>query len=98
MFNRKKIKRLEEENIKLYKEIERLNNKIDDLKTDNEIYKEQIAKLKLELENKYKEYDYAILVNGVEVKLWNKGRFEKRVRGITFNCYECEVPELTITK
>lgn len=98
MFNRKKIKKLEEENIKLYKEIERLKDKIDDLKTDNEIYKEQIAKLKLELENKYKEYDYAILVNGVEVKLWNKGRFEERVRGITFNCYECEVPELTITK
>ena len=56
-------------------------------------------RLKEKIEENYKEYDYAILVNGIEIKLWNQGRFEEKVRGITFNtCGYGELPELEIRK
>ena len=55
---------------------------------------------KKKLEKYLDDYSYAILVgkNDVTPTLWNEGRFEPRVRTITFLAVPGSVPELTIKK
>lgn len=82
--------------------IENLRNQVDDLRDELRNLKETKENAKIE---KYlNNYNYAILVNTNTntIKIWNEGRFEKKVRGVDFTTYSegqmfC-VPRLTIKK
>lgn len=59
-----------------------------------------IREKKKKLEKYLDDYSYAILVGKGDVTphLWNEGRFEPKVRTITFLAVPGSVPELTIKK
>ena len=92
MFNRKykeTIKELNEEKKYL---LERTNDLC-----------ENIVELEKKLEDKeiefYKDYRYAILVKDYnDIKVWNDGRFEKGIRGISLECSVPNLPEIEIRK
>ena len=82
--------------------IENLRNQVDDLRIELKNLKETKEKAKIE---KYlNNYNYAILVNTSTktIKIWNEGRFEKKVKEVEFtNYYEGQmfcIPRLTIKK
>lgn len=76
-------------------QLEKMANEIEGLKS-------QISYLKIEnkakLEQLLKDYDYAILVKDYKTQLWNDGRFEKRVRQLTFESDSLNLPILNIEK
>ena len=82
--------------------IEDLRNQVDDLRMELKNLKETKENAKIE---KYlNNYNYAILVNTNTntIKIWNEGRFEKKVKEVEFTTYFegqmfC-IPRLTIKK
>ena len=86
------MRRLEEENLKLKKQlkIEQENNQ--KLKC---LYKELNNK---KLEDYIKEQDYVIFVKNYEVVLYNQGIREEKIRDIEFSAGFGEIAQLRITK
>lgn len=85
--------------------IENLRNQVDDLRIELKNLKEtKETKEKAKIEKYLNNYNYAILVNTNTntIKVWNEGRFEKKVKEVDFTTYYegqmfC-IPRLTIKK
>ena len=71
----------------LYKKNAKLEREIEDLK------RRQVTEV-------LKDYDYAILVSRESYypRIWNDGRFEEKVRTVTFLSVPGSIPELTLKK
>lgn len=92
MRKNKIIKQLQDEICHLEVERERLHGEILWLKDENK------SKKKKELVEALKDYQYAILVKGIDTEVWNDGRFEQGVREVNFTHIARSIPEIEITK
>ena len=86
------IKQLKEEKGNLEMQIERLHGEVFCLRDENK------SKKKKELVEALKDYQYAILVKGIDTEVWNNGRFEQGVREVNFTHISNCIPEIEITK
>lgn len=78
---------------------EQINKMIDDICDLEKEIEELKHQLSFKEEELLKKYDYAILVKNYKTQLWNDGRFENKVRQISFDSNENGyLPELTIWK
>lgn len=101
MFNRKKIKELENEIKEHKKEIEKLKFIIQTYKVGNDRLAEEIEDLRLKKTKKIvKDYDYAILINGNKVRVWNEDRFEEHISEVFFNydANDNDIPKIEFKK
>ena len=92
MFNKK----YKEKIFNLEKALNKTQNLLDDYKLEN--YK---LKKEIQLKEKYKKYDYAILIEKGEfnnIKVWNKGRFETDIKELYFEKIGNDIFDLTIKK
>ena len=92
MRKKKIIKQLQDEICHLEVERERLKGEIFCLKDENK------SKKKKDLAEALKNYQYAILVKGIDTEVWNNGRFEQGVREVNFTHIQNCIPEIEITK
>lgn len=84
------------------RELEKLKCELDLKERELEYYKESNCILEEKMKNiqeeKYKEYDWAILCNNYTLTVINGGRIEEKVRRVTVDSDTGMIPTITIEK
>ena len=88
---------------KLKEKLEAKEIIIENLRENNDNLRDRLIEEtnKKEFENEKKflnQYDYAILVKGNRIKLWNDGRVEMGVKSLSFRVNPVERPDIMINK